>query len=334
MSSGTPVDPPSGPTRWRRVQDLFHAAADLPAAEQRRFLEASSDGDTALVAEVEALLVEDRTPGSFLDRSLPEVAGHLLLGSETPGRVGSYRVLRLLGEGGMGVVYLVERDDVGGRAALKLLRDAWVSPSRRARFLSEQRTLAQLDHPAIAQLHDAGTLPDGTPWFAMEYVEGVPLTEYCRARGCGLAERLRLFRAVCEAVQHAHRHCRHPPGSQALQHPGEGRRGGEAARLRHRQADRPHRAGTDPTRTGLRLMTPAYAAPEQVEGGRLSVRDRRLRAGGAALRAARRAAPVRPHRPAAPRGSAAGAGAGASAPSQIAADRSRPAAPRGRTWTC
>jgi len=271
MSSGTPVDPPSGPTRWRRVQDLFHAAADLPAAEQRRFLEASSDGDTALVAEVEALLVEDRTPGSFLDRSLPEVAGHLLLGSETPGRVGSYRVLRLLGEGGMGVVYLVERDDVGGRAALKLLRDAWVSPSRRARFLSEQRTLAQLDHPAIAQLHDAGTLPDGTPWFAMEYVEGVPLTEYCRARGCGLAERLRLFRAVCEAVQHAHQHAvihRDLKPSNILV------KADAAVKLLDfgiaKQID-PTGPGTDPTRTGLRLMTPAYAAPEQVEGGRVSV---------------------------------------------------------------
>src|SRR5262249_16697957 len=134
-----------------------------------------------------------------------EVANHLL-GSDTPERMGPYRVLRLLGEGGMGVVYLVEREDVGGRAALKLLRDAWVSPSRRARFLAEQRTLAQLPLPAIAQLHGVGTLPGGTPWFAMEYVEGVPLTEYCRTRRCTLRERLRLFRAVCEAVQHAHRH--------------------------------------------------------------------------------------------------------------------------------
>jgi eukaryotic-like serine/threonine-protein kinase len=271
MSSGTPADPPTGPARWRRVQDLFHAAADLPAAEQRRFLEASSDGDAALVAEVEALLVQDRTPGSFLDRSLPEVAGRLLLGSETPGRVGPYQVLRLLGEGGMGVVYLVERDDVGGRAALKLLRDAWVSPSRRVRFLSEQRTLAQLDHPAIAQLHDAGTLPDGTPWFAMEYVEGVALTEYCRARGCGLAERLRLFRAVCEAVQHAHRHAvihRDLKPSNILV-----KADGSVKLLDFgiaKQID-PTGPGADPTRTGLRLMTPAYAAPEQVEGGRLGV---------------------------------------------------------------
>ncbi|HEY1418260.1 MAG TPA: serine/threonine-protein kinase, partial [Myxococcaceae bacterium] len=218
----------------------------------------------------EALLLEDRTPGSFLDHSLPELAGHLL-GTEIPGRMGPYKVVRLLGEGGMGVVYLVEREDVGGRAALKLLRDAWVSPSRRARFLAEQRTLAHLDHPAIAQLHDAGTLPDGTPWFAMEYVEGVPLTEYCRSHGSGLAERLRLFRAVCEAVQHAHRHAvihRDLKPSNILV------KADGAVKLLDfgiaKQLD-PSGPGTDPTRTGLRLMTPAYAAPEQVEGGRLGV---------------------------------------------------------------
>jgi serine/threonine-protein kinase len=185
--------------------------------------------------------------------------------------MGPYKVVRLLGEGGMGVVYLVEREDVGGRSALKLLRDAWVSPSRRARFLAEQRTLAQLDHPAIAQLHDAGTLPDGTPWFAMEYVEGVPLTEYCRSHGSGLAERLRLFRAVCEAVQHAHRHAvihRDLKPSNILV------KADGAVKLLDfgiaKQLD-PTGPGTDPTRTGLRLMTPAYAAPEQVEGGRLGV---------------------------------------------------------------
>jgi eukaryotic-like serine/threonine-protein kinase len=270
MSSARQADPTSGPARWRRVQDLFHAAADLPAADQHAFLESSSEGDTTLVAEVEALLVEDRTPDSFLDRSLPEVANHLL-GGETPGLVGPYRMLRLLGEGGMGVVYLVEREDVGGRAALKLLRDAWVSPSRRARFLAEQRTLAQLDHPAIAQLHDAGTLPDGTPWFAMEYVEGVPITEHCRGRSCALRERLRLFRAVCEAVQHAHRHAvihRDLKPSNILVKP-DG-----AVKLLDfgiaKQLDQTG-PGTDPTRTGLRLMTPAYAAPEQLVGGRLGV---------------------------------------------------------------
>jgi serine/threonine-protein kinase len=270
MSSGSQADP-SGPARWRRIQELFHGAAELPLHAQHAFLESSSGGDAGLVAEVEALLLEDRTPDSFLDRALPEVAGHLLSPDGPGGRVGPYRVIRFLGEGGMGVVYLVEREDVGGRAALKLLRDAWVSPSRRARFLSEQRTLAQLDHPAIAQLHDVGTLPDGTPWFAMEYVDGVPLTEYCRTNGSNLAERLRLFRAVCEAVQHAHRHAvihRDLKPSNILVKPDGSVKLLDFGIAKHLDPTGP---GTDPTRTGLRLMTPAYAAPEQVAGGRLGV---------------------------------------------------------------
>jgi eukaryotic-like serine/threonine-protein kinase len=86
-----------------------------------------------------------------------------------------------------------------------MLRDAWLSPARRERFHSEQRTLARLNHPAIARLFDADTLPDGTPYIVMEYVEGEPITEHCRA-GAPLAERLRLFRQVCEAVRHAHAH--------------------------------------------------------------------------------------------------------------------------------
>src|SRR5438132_3512428 len=104
----------------------------------------------------------------------------------------------------MGVVYLAEREDLGSVAAIKILRDAWLSPDRRERFASEQRTLAQLNHPSIARLYDADTLPDGTPWFVMEYVEGLPITEYCRRRESTVEERLRLFRSVCEAVQYAH----------------------------------------------------------------------------------------------------------------------------------
>jgi serine/threonine-protein kinase len=96
-------------------------------------------------------------------------------------RFGPYRLIRPLGEGGMAVVYLARRDDLGSVAAIKVLRDAWLSPTRRERFAAEQRTLALLIHPSIARLYDADTLPDGTPWFVMEYVEGVPLTAYCRA---------------------------------------------------------------------------------------------------------------------------------------------------------
>ena len=275
MSSDEPAElgpqPEPDAARWHRVTELFHAAADLSPDEQREFLRSRSGGDESLVSEVEALLLEDRTPDSLLDRPLPEVARPLLGPEALEAHVGPYRVVRLLGEGGMGVVYLVERADLGSRAALKLLRDAWLSPSRRLRFQSEQRTLAQLDHPAIAQLHDAGALPDGTPWFAMEYVEGVPITEYCRARKSSLAERLRLFRAVCEAVQHAHRHAvihRDLKPSNILVKPDGTVKLVDFGIAKQIEALDPT---TEPTRTGLRLMTPAYAAPEQFEGKRLGV---------------------------------------------------------------
>src|SRR6185436_15232453 len=98
------------------------------------------------------------------------------------------------------------RDDLQSVAAIKILRDAWLSPARRERFKSEQRMLAQLNHPSIARLYDADTLSDGTPWFVMEYVEGVPLTEYCRTRVRSIPGRLELFRAVCEAVLYTHQH--------------------------------------------------------------------------------------------------------------------------------
>src|SRR6185436_15014327 len=142
------------------------------------------------------LLAEDARGGSMLDRGVASVAQKMLDGATayTPAsdRFGPYRLTRVLGEGGMGVVYLAERDDLGSLAAIKILRDAWLSPARRDRFASEQRTLAQLHYPAIAQLYDADILPDGTPWFVMEYVEGLPLTEYCNARGTSLQGRLRL----------------------------------------------------------------------------------------------------------------------------------------------
>src|SRR5690606_10745132 len=100
---------------------------------------------------------------------------------QPPRQIGDYRLERLLGQGGMGRVYLVERMSVGGQAALKLLRDSWLSPDRRSRFAFEQRALARLSHPGIAQLFDVGALADGTPWFVMEYVEGRSITDYAAA---------------------------------------------------------------------------------------------------------------------------------------------------------
>src|SRR6185312_9003865 len=195
--------------RWARIQDVFHRAADMPAADRDAFLDAECGADDELRQEVSALLDEDARGESLLDRDIAHVA-HEVLGRGAshalPDRLGPYRITRLLGEGGMGVVYLAERQDLGSLVAIKILRDAWLSPARRDRFASEQRTLAQLNHPYIARLYDADTLGDGTPCIVMEYVEGVPLTEYCDAHDCSIERRLQLFRAVCEAVQYAHQH--------------------------------------------------------------------------------------------------------------------------------
>lgn len=257
------------PDRWERIQALFHEAAERPASDQRAYLAAACADDPPLVAEVLALLEEDARGSSLLDRGVAEVA-HELLGDASSAlpslEIGPYRILRVLGEGGMGVVYLAERTDLGSTAAVKLLRDAWLSPARRDRFAAEQRTLAQLTHASIAQLHDAGTLPDGTPWIVMEHVDGTPITEYCAAHRASLPERLRLLRAAAEAVQHAHGHLvihRDLKPSNILV-TAEG-----AVKLldfgiaKQLEADAPD---VDQTRTGLRLMTPAYAAPEQVRG--------------------------------------------------------------------
>jgi serine/threonine-protein kinase len=262
--------------RWQAIQALFHDVADLPADQQSAALAHVAERDPALAATVRELLAEDAGGAeSALDGGLAALASGVLIPLTTPfpgGAFGPYRLLRLLGEGGMGVVYLAERSEVGGLVAIKLLRDAWLSPGRRERFALEQRTLAQLSHPGIAQLHDAGSLPDGTPWFVMEYVEGVSLTAWCGDRRASLAERLHLFRAVCEAVQHAHEHAvihrdLKPSNIQVTS-------AGHVKLLDFGIAKQLDQLETsaEQTRTGLRLMTPAYAAPEQVSGGRIGTR--------------------------------------------------------------
>ncbi|MGQ0767097.1 MAG: tetratricopeptide repeat protein [Gemmatimonadota bacterium] len=257
---------------WVRVQELFHHLVELPAAERSRVLAERCGEDHELRLAVEALLRADEGPETVLDRDVAGLAAAMLDRANTlpQGPFGAYRVERLLGEGGMGVVYLGSRDDLGSSAAIKILRDAWLSPARRERFLGEQRTLAQLNHPSIARLYDAGTLADGTPWIAMEYVDGVPLNVWCETNRTPVRGRLTLFRAVCEAVLHAHQnlviHRDLKPSNVLVRVDG-------AVRLldfgiaKHLDADDAGNA----TRTGLRLMTPAYAAPEQLTGGRPGV---------------------------------------------------------------
>jgi serine/threonine-protein kinase len=262
-------------SRWGRIQAIFHGAADLPRSEQRAYLEQACAGDEPLLTEVLGLLGEDAQSSSLLDRDVAEVA-HDVLDDDHSHRFlakefGPYRILRAIGEGGMGVVYLAERNDLHSLAAIKVLRDAWLSPARRERFSSEQRTLAHLNHPSIARLYDANTLADGTPFFVMEYVEGAPLTEHVSERQCSLVDRLRLFRSVCEAVQYAHGqaviHRDLKPSNILVKNDGSIRLLDFGIAKQVEALD----AAADQTITGLRPMTPAYAAPEQIRGERIGV---------------------------------------------------------------
>jgi serine/threonine-protein kinase len=261
-------------TQWEQIQALFHDAADLPEPEQRAFLKTACNGDDELMAHVLSLLQEDAHGSSLLDRDVAHVAHQVLSEANPPSsfkEFGPYRVKTMLGEGGMGVVYLAEREDLGSQVAIKILRDAWLSPARRERFASEQRTLAQLNHPSIARLYDADTLPDGTPWFVMEYVEGVRLTDYCSQHGSSIEERLQLFRAVCEAVVYAHQnaviHRDLKPSNILVKPDGTLRLLDFGIAKQLESLDRP----ADQTMTSLRLMTPAYAAPEQIRGERVGI---------------------------------------------------------------
>ncbi len=271
--------PPIEREHWERIQSIFAEAADLHVEARRSFVEERCGGDAQLAVSVLEMLQADGEGGSLLDEDLGPAIG--LLAEETlrsdhlrslvQRQIGPYRLLRVLGEGGMGIVYLAERTDIGGLVAIKLLRDAWMSPMRRERFLLEQQTLVKLNHPAVARLYDASTMEDGTPWFVMEYADGKPLTEYLAARGGSVAEDLLLFRRVCEAVQYAHSHAiihRDLKPSNILV-----TSTGEVKLLDFGIAKQMQPQAGDHERTiaGLRLLTPGYAAPEQHTGGDVGV---------------------------------------------------------------
>lgn len=169
------------PERWRRVQDVFLAAAALPPAERAALLAAECGSDAELRARVERMLAVDEEPASLLDR-VPFAPAPASPAGRVGRRVGPYRVLSELGRGGMGAVYLAERIDVGKRVALKMVRGGLAAPDNIERFFLERRVLSRLEHPYIAQLFDAGVSEDGTPYFAMEYVRGQPIDRYCDAQ--------------------------------------------------------------------------------------------------------------------------------------------------------
>lgn len=204
------------PERWEQIEDLFHRAMECDADERMAVLEAA---DAELRPEVELLLssyegagarlqaaVAGGAPAAEEDRNPETVSGTVVESTGPPNTmVGAYRLLQMIGEGGMGEVWLAEqREPVRRRVAVKLIRAGMNTREVIARFDSERRVLALMDHPAIATVFEAGSTTQGTPFFAMEYVAGIPITSYCDDHRLDIRGRLELFQRVCEGVQHAH----------------------------------------------------------------------------------------------------------------------------------
>ncbi len=259
--------------QWRRVDELLDQAMELPTAERAAFLDRECDGDNALRREVESLLAAHDKASGFFDSQPAALADDLIRDRQAEALVGHaigpYRIVREIGRGGMGVVYLAERTDDQYRrqVAVKLLWPGLLNTEIVRRFRRERQILANLDHPNVAKLFDGGTTEEGWPYFVMEYVAGQPITEYCNARRLSVAERLRLFQQVCAAVQYAHQtliiHRDLKPGNILVTEDG-------TAKLLDfgiaKLLDPARHAVTAQPTTNALMMTPDYASPEQMRG--------------------------------------------------------------------
>lgn len=262
---------------WKRIERLFYEAIERAAAEWPAFLDEACGDDVDLRRGVETLLARHtqtgvlfEAPAGWVEEALRELAGSTSADAAVEGRnIGPYRLERELGSGGMGRVFLARREDLPKQVALKLVREPLASPDRVRRFRSEQRILAALEHPHIAQLLDAGVTDDGAPYFAMELVDGEPLPAYCDRRHVNVVQRLRLFLDVCAAVRYAHAHLvvhRDIKPSNVLV-TSDGRPkllDFGVAKLLTRDGE------ADLTGTRTRVFTPGYASPEQLTGAPVS----------------------------------------------------------------
>ena len=251
--------------RWDQVSDVLGEAFDLPRSERAAYLDRACGSNADLRREVEALLEHDEQGGDILD--LPQHVVRTLVQGD---RIGPYEVQRLLGTGGMGAVYLCARvdDNYRHQVAIKLLQPGMASPELIRRFRGERHILSSLQHPNIARLFDGGVTTDGEPYFVMEYVEGDPIDVFCERTSASIAQRVDVFRRVCDAVQAAHSalvvHRDIKPGNVLVHADG-------TPKLLDFGVAKMLTAGSDfgaadQTIAGLRLMTPSYASPEQIRG--------------------------------------------------------------------
>lgn len=257
----------SSPDRHERVGAILVAALEQPPEERGRFLDEACGGDGLLHGEVETLLRSHDAAGTFLEVPALQATGFGADSGMEGARVGPYRLLREIGRGGMGVVYVGVSSDEAfeKKVAVKLVKPGMDTEEIVRRFEKERRILAGLDHPNIARILDGGTTDEGLPYFVMEYVDGLPILEYCDSRKLPTSERLKLFGSVCSAVAFAHQnlvvHRDLKPSNILVDSAG-------VARLLDFGIAKLLAADENATRTitSLRPMTPWYSSPEQIRG--------------------------------------------------------------------
>lgn len=265
----------SASNRWQQIEELFYATLERTPADRNAFLDHACQDDPALRDEVQSLLNASNHTLSFLQKPVEEAARSFDATDEeaiTGRPIGPYRLLRVLGEGGMGQVYLAERSDDTYQqlVAIKLMHPRYVHTQRMLlRFGAERQILANLNHPNIARLLDGG-VERGVPYLVMEYVDGTFIDDYCQKNRLRTEARLRLFSTVCNAVEYAHKnlivHRDIKPGNIMVTADGVPKLldFGIAKLLAPDGSEAPR------TRTAERMMTPEYASPEQVRGGMIT----------------------------------------------------------------
>jgi serine/threonine protein kinase len=250
---------------WSKIKDILERVLEMEPEQRAVFLR-SSEITAEQRAEVEQLMSFETEAAEMMKLSAVEFSKDFIEEDDLAGQeIGPYRVIREIGHGGMGAVFLAERSDgkFAQRVALKLLKREMNTSALRRRFRKEREILASLEHPNIARLLDAGTTADKTPFLAMEYVDGLPIDEYCDRNALGLEERLQLFRKVCSVVDFAHRslviHRDLKPSNILVTVDG-------TPKLLDFGISKIVSDETDNTATVTRLgvMTPSYASPEQL----------------------------------------------------------------------
>ncbi len=247
-------------SEWLKIKEIFYQALDLSAIEREKFLATQNDLVRSEVSEL--IASHEKAEGFIAETAVVEFGldRETLIGK----RIGGYKLLEIIGAGGMGTVFRAEKEEVGKNFAVKLIKRGMDTDAVLRRFIQERQILSRLEHPNIARLLDGGTTNDGLPYFVMEYVEGLPVTNFCERHQLDTKERLELFRQICSAVQYAHQnlivHRDLKPSNILVTE------GGIPKLLDFGIAKLLDPEGLEDTATQARMFTPEYASPEQLNG--------------------------------------------------------------------